>query len=256
MAGSQKLVLAVVGAALLVPAPANAAQGTDCVGATTPVKEAGPAAAERSFLCLLNVYRADSGRGILTHDTALNVAAHTHSVHMETTAQFAHQDIGDGTPQSRATAAGYPFGVGENIAYSTAPGVTPTDIIEIFKASPAHNANMLDPTAAGGGGRIVYATAGMGFAVGANFGVTATQVFGVTANGAADTAADLLTSPACDAARAAIDPAEKAVAKAKRKLKNADTSDERKRAKKKLRKAKKALADVGAEEAELCALTY
>ncbi len=247
--------LAVAAVALLLPAPAGAVIGTDCVGAVTPVKKAGPADAERSFLCLLNVYRAANGRGVLTHDSGLAAAAGGHSEFMEAHAAFAHEGIGNGTAQSRANAAGYPYGVGENIAYATAARTTPTDIIEIFKASPAHNANMLDPLSVSGG-RIVYATAGMGFAVGANFGVTATQVFGVTANGATDTAEDLLTSPACEAARTAVPAAQRAVQKAKRKVKSAETREKKQRAKTKLRKAKKALADARAEEAKECNLTY
>ena len=248
--------LAGVGAALLlVPAPASALQGTHCKGAEKAVKAASVAASERTLLCLLNVHRVANGRAVLTHDQRLVRAARAHSQYMEQTSQFAHQDIGDGTPQSRATAAGYPFAVGENIHNAASRSLTPSNILDALRADAPNNASMLDPVLPSGE-RIVYVTAGMGIAVGPNHGVTTTQVFGVGDGGATDTAEDLLTSPACETARASIRSAERAVAKAKRKLRNADTRQERAKARKRLRKAKKALAAAQAAEEKHCALTY
>ena len=236
------------------PLGASALQGTQCEGAQTPVRKANIAASERTLLCLLNLHRVANGRQVLTHDPALLAAARSHSRYMETTGQFAHQDIGDGTPQERANAFGYPFAVGENIARAPIPS-TPSDMLAIFIASPAHNANLLDPTSPAGS-RIIYRTAGMGFAVGPTYGVSVTQMFGVGDNGATDTAADLLTSTACEDAESGLAAAERAVAKAKRKLRRAETAQERARARKRLKNAKAALAAAkNAEEIE-CTLTY
>ncbi len=59
-----------------------------------------------------------TARQPLAINTALNNAADGHTNHMLATDQFNHQGIGDGTPSSRVTAAGYTgfFTVGENIA--------------------------------------------------------------------------------------------------------------------------------------------
>ncbi|WP_304363775.1 CAP domain-containing protein [Jiella marina] len=57
----------------------------------------------------------------LAGNAALNSAAAAHSAHMLAVDEFAHDGIGDGTPTSRMSDAGYPltgsWGTGENIAY-------------------------------------------------------------------------------------------------------------------------------------------
>lgn len=65
-------------------------------------------------------------------------AARGHSQHMIDTDQFAHEGIGDGTPTSRMTAAGYPFGIppawgsGENIAWNGTTGALDPAAAAIF----------------------------------------------------------------------------------------------------------------------------
>lgn len=242
------LVLAGVGAALIAaPASTGAAQGTQCEGAETPVTAANVPESERVLLCLVNVYRTANGSGLLTHDAALRSAARGHSQYMEDTGTFAHEGIGDGTPQSRANAAGYPYSVGENVAVSNFPGYSANAMFGLWQGSPGHNANMLDPG---------YVTSGMGFAVGGNHGLTGTQMFGTGDNGATDTARDLLTSPRCESAESGETAAEKRVERAKKKRQRADTKAEKKRAKKKLRKAKRALSEARAASASACDLDY
>lgn len=240
-------------AALLWAGPAAApaaTKGTECEGAGAGVTSANLAFSERSLLCLVNVYRASNGLAPLTEDASLVRAARGHSEYMEATNQFEHTGIGDGTPTSRAQDAGFRCDyecVGENIAYSNFPGYSPTEMFELWRNSPGHNANMLDGA---------YLTAGMGFALGGNFGLTGTQNFAVVSNGATGTASDLLTSSACRSAGGSLDAAEKRVAKAKRKLRKADSPKSKRRARGKLRRAK---ADVKAEAAvaeAACDLTY
>ena len=245
---------------MLIPAPgAGAATGTKCRGADEAITAANVASAERTLLCEVNVYRAANGLPAFTADPALGRAARGHSDYMEQTNQFAHTGIGDGTPSSRAQAAGFACGgfdcVGENIAYSGFPSTTPNDMFEIWRNSPPHNANMLS-TNPDTGDRIPYVTAGMGFAVGPNHGVTGTQNFATVDNGAKDTAADMLTTPACDGATADLAAAQAKVEKAKKRLANAKSPDKRKKARRKLHRAKGALRDAQTSAGSACDLSY
>lgn len=239
-------------AALIAPAGAGAAEkGTQCSGANDPVTAANIATAERTLLCEVNVYRVANGLAPLTADPALGRAARGHSEYMERTKQFAHEGIGDGNPSSRAAEAGFNCGgfdcVGENIAYSGFPSTTPTDMFEQWRNSPGHNANMLLDR---------YVTAGMGFAVGPNYGTTGTQNFAVVDNGATDTAADMLTSSGCDTAESAEVSAQARVDKAKRRVQGAKSKERKRKARKKLHKAKAALKDAIAKADVACDLTY
>ncbi len=187
------------------------------------------AAAEMAQLCLINVHRATAGLPALTMDPGLRNAARGHSRWMDDNNSFCHYPdpmatppvVCDGSPDSRAAAAGYPHaGIGENIAWEN--GSTSRQLFEHWRIRP-ENFNMLFSD---------YDTVGIGFVTGSH-GVVGTQLFGAEPNGATDTAVSLLRGDGCPAA-------EKAVAKAKRKLGRADTRKERKRAKRKLRSAKRA----------------
>ncbi len=246
------LVALSLAAALIAPAGAGAAEkATQCSGANDAVTAANVATAERTLLCEVNVYRVANGLAPLTADPALGRAARGHSEYMERTKQFAHEGIGDGNPSSRAAEAGFNCGgfdcVGENIAYSGFPSTTPTDMFEQWRNSPGHNANMLLDR---------YVTAGMGFAVGPNYGTTGTQNFAVVDNGATDTAADMLTSGACDTAESAEVSAQARVDKAKRRVQGAKGKKRKRKARKKLRKAKARLKDAAAKADAACDLTY
>lgn len=62
----------------------------------------------------------------LAPNARLDLAADRHSLHMLAVDKFAHDGIGDGTPDTRVVAAGYvltpPAGVGENIAFKGTTG--------------------------------------------------------------------------------------------------------------------------------------
>lgn len=237
---------------LLTPSSASAAgQGTECENQDVAVTSANIPDAERTLLCIVNVYRSSKGVPVLTGDPHLVTAARGHSQYMESTNTFGHDDIGDGTPTSRAKAAGFVCDgdcVGENIAFSGFPGTTPKDLFDVWQASAGHNANMLNAS---------YVTAGMGFALGPNHALTGTQNFALVSNGATDTASDLLTSPKCGNAQ----DLEKALAKRleKDKARLAATkkgTDHRHRAKAKVRKDKRKVKAAKAATKKTCDLSY
>jgi len=232
-------------------APA-ATKATECEGADVPVTAANLAAAERTLLCMTNVYRVANGRQPLTEDPALFRAARKHSEYQEATGQLGHDDIGDGTPTQRAQAEGFDCGgpfdcVGENVMRSNFPGYTPDEILQGWKNSPGHDQNLKDPN---------YVTAGMGLAVGGNNGTTGTQKFATVDNGATGTASDLLTNGACREAGATLGTAARKVARAKKKRAKAEGRAKRAKAKARLKKAKSRLAAAKDAERSACDLTY
>lgn len=141
-----------------------------CPGETITIAAANVRAAEDTLLCLVNGYRADSGLPALAIDPALEQAARSHSEDMATRDYFSHTSPEGVTPFARAIAAGFPegLGTGENISFA-APA-TPREIFSAWKASPSHNAGMLDTD---------WALTGLGLAA-AKGGAYATQQFGVS----------------------------------------------------------------------------
>lgn len=89
----------------------------------------------------------------LAPNAQITNAARGHSQHMLNVDQFAHEGIGDGTPGSRMTAAGYAFtsfGLGENIAFVGTTGtIDPT-----ASAIDNHDNLFIDKGIAGRGHRV------------------------------------------------------------------------------------------------------
>lgn len=249
------LIVIVLAACLLLLAGSGNAQAatkaTECEGAEVAVAKRNLAAAERTLLCLTNVYRVANGLQPLTEDPALFRAARKHSEYLEATGQLGHENIGDGTPTERAEAEGFDCGgsdcIGENAMRTKFPGYTPAEILDGWKNSPPHDANLRDEH---------YVTAGMGLALGGNNGTTGTQNFATVANGATSTASDLLTNDACRAVGRTVEVARERLAKAKRKLRKAEGTAERSQAKARLKKAKSRLMAARAAEQGACNLTY
>ena len=231
------MILVGVGMTLLT-APASASADY-CEGEDVEITAATAEAAEFVQLCLINVHRAISALPPLTLDPALRVAARGHSRWMDDNNSLCHYPdplseppvICDGSPDSRAAAAGYPFPTGENIAWTSLPGQTSRTLFELWHNSPGHNSNMLFND---------YHTAGVGFVTGKH-GVVGTQQFGTSPGIGTDTAVGLLRKSGCPGAEAAVASGKRAVARAKKKVKRADTNSERQRAKRKLKKAKRRL---------------
>lgn len=90
----------------------------------------------------LNAYRASQGKSALTYDIKLEQAIEGHCHHMSVHSFFAHEapESAVQSPWTRANKCGTSAG-GENIAkgYST-----PTSVMNGWKNSPGHNANMLN----------------------------------------------------------------------------------------------------------------
>jgi uncharacterized protein YkwD len=167
--------------ALALPATA-AAEG--CLYQDDPAVQ-DLARAQRTLVCLNNAVRLHSGLNALTSDPRLQGAATAHSADMAARLYFDHVTPEGVTPAARASAAGYPASVGENIGAST--GLTPRFVFQAWRASPGHNTNLLYP---------LYQATGIGLAAGYPFpggrpGYTATQMFGSGPAIGTDTALDL-----------------------------------------------------------------
>ncbi len=119
----------VVGLAALAGTPRGAAAAID--------------GEEQAFLGLINSYRAQNGLGSLSINTELTNASDWMSNDMATNNYFSHTDSLGRDPFQRMAAFGYDYNTwkGENLAagVDTAQGA-----FDLWKASPGHNANMLN----------------------------------------------------------------------------------------------------------------
>jgi uncharacterized protein YkwD len=116
---------------------------------TTP--EADPVTAmEDEVTGLANTERAAAGCDTLRVDERLRTAARAHSQDMAEYDYFDHTGRDGSSPSDRAARAGYPGGVGENIAVGYR---TPQDVMQGWMDSDGHRANLLncDYTAIGVG---------------------------------------------------------------------------------------------------------
>jgi uncharacterized protein YkwD len=96
---------------------------------------------ETALIALHNNTRAAHGLGPMMIDASLQAAARAHARHMAAVGRMGHHGIGDGTPASRARAAGYRSpAVGENVA---AGQVDPPAAMRGWMGSPGHRANIL-----------------------------------------------------------------------------------------------------------------
>jgi uncharacterized protein YkwD len=104
-----------------------------------------PSAEECQFLSLINDYRSANGVAPLALSVTLSNAARNHSVQMASTDIFSHT-LPDGTAWSdNIRNHGYTYNtwIGENLA---AGNLNPAYTLLQWQQSPAHNANMLEPS--------------------------------------------------------------------------------------------------------------
>ncbi len=125
-------------AALLISAPAASA----CQGAGRAAGSQSPAAAGAAVRCLINHKREAHGVGGVKGNAALAAAAQGHSATMDRQNFFAH-DGSDGSPGTRATAAGYTRGwavwsIGEELGFGTGQAGSPRSIVAAWMASAEH----------------------------------------------------------------------------------------------------------------------
>ena len=225
---ARKLALALIPAALTLVFAAAPATAQDCAGADTAVTASNIGASEVALQCLVNAYRAQNGRAQLGVDGALAQAARAHSNDMVAQNYFEHTGLNGSTPRTRATAAGYQgSALTENIVVDT--DATPRLLFEIWRKSPGHNQNMLDPE---------KTSEGLGIAFGAatfdsSKGATATHMFGNTTGTPLSTPT---TSKACTSASKLYTLRKKQVKNARKANEDAKSSDAKKRAKSRLKK--------------------
>ncbi len=116
---------------------------------------------------LLNAHRQANGRAPLTYDTALEAAIEGHCHHMAVHAFFDHSapETAVSSPWTRASLCGTSAN-GENIA---AGQRSPAEVMEAWKNSSGHNANMLNTT---------FKRVGIGSYAGGPYGRYWGQLFG------------------------------------------------------------------------------
>ncbi len=93
-----------------------------------------------------NAFRAANGLPALTVEAGMIRAAAGHSQDMATRNYLAHTSPDGSTPDSRMRAAGVTFSSwGENVGYQSPPDASaPTRMMEAWKNSPGHRANLLN----------------------------------------------------------------------------------------------------------------
>lgn len=95
---------------------------------------------EDRVTALTNAEREAAGCAPLAVDERLRTAARGHSHDMAANDYFSHTSLDGRTPSDRAREAGYPGGVGENIAYGYR---TPEDVMRGWMNSDGHRRNIL-----------------------------------------------------------------------------------------------------------------
>ena len=103
----------------------------------------------RAVTCLINRHRSHRGLRRLHGSHALGVAAQAHSDAMANLNFFAHEG-GDGTPTSRAEAAGYTigaktWGIGEDLEWASGRSASPRSIVRGWMGSAVHRGVLLTP---------------------------------------------------------------------------------------------------------------
>jgi cell division septation protein DedD len=99
---------------------------------------------EQAFLSLINQYRASNGLAPLTLNNTLNNVARWMAEDMAAKNYFSHTDSLGRDPFVRMGDFGYTYNTwkGENLAAGVADAL---GAFELWKGSPSHNANMLNP---------------------------------------------------------------------------------------------------------------
>ena len=226
-------------AAIVVVTVLVAGQGTaraeGCLYQDEVVSGSNQPRVERSLLCLANSVRRAAGLAPLSADSRLNAAARGHSTDMVARGYFSHTSPEGSSSSSRARAAGYPGGAAENIAASSQG--TAISIFRAWRASQGHNANILGP----------YGASGIGVAPGfpgGGRGITGTQMFGNAPPNGADRALDLYyPNERCRTAKLRR-------ITLKSRLKRSRKGPARVKQRRKLRRAKRAVARTCAQPAE------
>ena len=131
----------------LVPVTARAAQ-QDCRNTDVTPNEGNEPAIREAILCLHNQIRAERDLPSLREDTRLRKAAIGHSADMVGRRYFEHTAPSGATMVDRIMAARYAsrnvgWSLGENLAWGTGSMATPRGIMKAWMDSPGHRANIV-----------------------------------------------------------------------------------------------------------------
>ena len=99
------------------------------------------ASLEAKVVTLTNAERAKAGCAALKVDSRLTTAARTHSADMVRYNYFSHTGHDGSSFTTRASRAGYPSAIGENIAWGYR---TPETLMTAWMNSSGHKANILN----------------------------------------------------------------------------------------------------------------
>jgi uncharacterized protein YkwD len=119
-----------------------ASQASACPGANRQPNRQSADDARRAMKCLINRRRSHRGLRRLQASIALGAAAQGHSDAMASENFFSHDGV-DGTPASRAEAAGYisgarTWGLGENLEWASGRAATARAVIDGWMKSAEH----------------------------------------------------------------------------------------------------------------------
>ncbi len=116
-----------------------------------------------SVLSLSNSQRTANGVAALTANSTLNAAAQAKAQHMLNNDYWAHNAPDGTTWFSFIVAQGYSYQTaGENLALTSSPGGSASDVVTGWMNSPGHRANLLNSAFTEVGHGVVFAPTGVG----------------------------------------------------------------------------------------------
>jgi uncharacterized protein YkwD len=145
------------------PAPSASPAGTAPAPVPAPVPTRSLGRVERmenDVTALVNAERAKAGCGPVHTDERLRTAARRHSADMATQDYFSHTGQDGSSPWDRIRRAGYPSGIGENIAYGYPSAA---DVMRGWMNSAGHRANILNCDAHAIGVGLAYNSGGTAY---------------------------------------------------------------------------------------------
>ena len=144
----RRILLAVLLAAVVVPAGTASAAAPACPGAGLVPNAANAKKVRVATLCLLKRERRMRGRGTLRYNAGLALAGRRHAGDMVRRRYFSHDSRSGEHFDDRIKRTGYLRGarsalVGENLGWGTGFLATPQAMVRQWMNSPGHRANIL-----------------------------------------------------------------------------------------------------------------
>lgn len=148
MRGHRAATLTVFLAAAALTAPASASAASCEYADLSPQTAEQIALAETATRCLVNVERRKRHMRALRYNGKLHKSSAWQANDMIEYAYFDHDRSGGPSFAGRITRFGYSrkargYTLGENLAYASNPGATPSEMVAMWMDSPGHRANIL-----------------------------------------------------------------------------------------------------------------